>query len=64
VTVLTPKALRHTAATLMVANGAPLHAVKNGLGHANIQLTANLYSHATPEASRQAVAELARVLNE
>lgn len=62
VTVITPKAMRHTAATLMVANGVPLHAVKNVLGHANITLTANLYAHVSPEAGRQAVAVLARVL--
>ncbi len=62
VPIITPKALRHTAATLMVANGVPLHAVKGILGHANIQLTANLYSHYSPDATTLGLAELARVL--
>lgn len=47
-----PHSLRHTAATLMLGAGRPIHAVSKTLGHANISLTANLYGHAEPEASR------------
>jgi integrase len=59
---ITPKAMRHTAATLMVANGVDMHSVMHRLGHANITLTMNLYAHATPEADKRASEILARVL--
>ncbi len=38
--------LRHTAASLLLAQGATLHEVKEILGHPQIALTANLYGHA------------------
>src|SRR5262249_54051549 len=38
--------LRHTAASLLLAQGATLHEVKEILGHSQIALTANLYGHA------------------
>ena len=38
--------LRHTAARLLLAQGATLHEVKEILGHSQIALTANLYGHA------------------
>lgn len=64
VPVLTPHALRHTGATIAVAQGVPLHAVMQRLGHANIGLTANLYSHASPEADHQVAEALRRALAE
>jgi integrase len=62
VPVLTPHSLRHTGATIAVAQGVPLHAVMQRLGHANIGLTANLYSHASPEADHQVAEALRRAL--
>jgi integrase len=40
--------LRHTAAALMIAEGAHLLAVKQRLGHSTIQVTADLYGHLVP----------------
>lgn len=61
---LTPHGLRHTGATIAVAQGVPLHAVMQRLGHANIGLTANLYAHASPEADHQVAEALRRALAE
>jgi integrase len=62
VPVLTPHALRHTGATIAVAQGVPLHAVSMRLGHANISLTANLYAHASLEADHQVAEALRKAL--
>lgn len=62
VPVVTPHGLRHSGATIAVAQGVPLHSVMRRLGHANIALTANLYSHASPEADHQVVEALRRAL--
>jgi integrase len=40
--------LRHTAAALMIAEGAHLLAVKERLGHSTIQVTADRYGHLFP----------------
>jgi integrase len=61
---VTPHGLRHTGATLAVAQGVPLHAVMMRLGHSNISLTASLYAHASPEADRQVAEALRRALAE
>lgn len=37
--------LRHTCASLLIANHIPLKAIQDWLGHANFQTTANIYSH-------------------
>ncbi len=37
--------LRHTYATIAIAAGVPLERVSKNLGHANIQITANVYVH-------------------
>ncbi len=37
--------LRHTCATLLIETGVPLITVKELLGHANIAVTANIYTH-------------------
>lgn len=42
--------LRHTYATLCIANGVPLTAVAEQLGHANVATTANIYAHAIKSA--------------
>lgn len=62
VPVVTPHGLRHSGATIAVAQGVPLHAVMQRLGHSNIALTANLYSHASPEADHQVADALRRAL--
>ena len=37
--------LRHTAASLLISNGAPITAVAGILGHASTQMTLNVYGH-------------------
>ncbi len=40
-----PHTLRHTCATLLLADGVPLHKVSALLGHASISITADFYGH-------------------
>jgi integrase len=40
--------LRHSHASIMLANGAPLAAVSKRLGHRDTHTTARVYSHALP----------------
>jgi integrase len=44
--------LRHTFASLLLTNGAPIAYVSEQMGHANIQLTVKLYGHLQPGANR------------
>jgi integrase len=41
-----PKALRHTSATLLIMQGVPVKAVSSRLGHASQNITNAVYSHA------------------
>ena len=50
--------LRHTVATHLAASGIPLSVLKEQLGHSQISLTVNTYSHAVPTALRQAADRL------
>lgn len=54
--------LRHTAATLMLANGVPLKVVSETLGHSTIAITADVYAHVTPDLRREAAAAMDRAL--
>ncbi|MBV5341774.1 MAG: site-specific integrase [Deltaproteobacteria bacterium] len=47
--------LRHTYASLMLAQGQPLIYVQRQLGHHSIQITADIYSHLIPTTDRKAV---------
>ena len=53
--------LRHTAASLLLAQGVPAQVVMEILGHSQIALTMNTYSHVAPEVSREAADRLARL---
>jgi integrase len=44
--------LRHTFASLLLTNGAPMAYVSEQMGHASIQLTVKLYGHLQPGANR------------
>lgn len=57
---LAPHALRHGAATLMLADGVPMRVIAEQLGHRNPALTAQVYAHVIPEAQRRAVGSLER----
>jgi integrase len=54
--------LRHTAASLLLAQNVPARVVMEILGHSQIALTMNTYSHVAPEVSREAADRLARML--
>ncbi|MGW7074796.1 hypothetical protein [Streptomyces sp. NPDC054866] len=47
--------LRHLAATLTITAGIPLTVVSKPLRHSTLSTTANLYSHLTQQAAREAV---------
>jgi integrase len=55
--------LRHTAASLLLAQGATLHEVKEILGHSQIALTANLYGHAYTSVLRGTVDRVGSLLS-
>jgi len=46
--------LRHSAATFMLAQGVPMRVIMEVLGHSQIALTMNLYSHVMPSMQRDA----------
>lgn len=47
--------LRHTYASLLLANGAPMKYVQHQLGHSSIKMTMDLYTHLLPEVNEQCV---------
>jgi integrase len=53
--------LRHTAASLMVAQGVPLFDVAKILGHSTLAVTMR-YAHFAPEAGRAGIEKLGRAL--
>ncbi len=59
---ITVHSLRHTYATTALLNGVPLKVVSSNLGHASIQVTADIYGHVTDDASRAAATTVAEAL--
>ena len=55
--------LRHTAASIMIAEGIPLDIVSKTLRHATLATTINLYGHLFKDSADQAVHALARALD-
>lgn len=51
-------ALRHTYATKLFQKGVPLKTVQKLLGHSDISITANIYTHVMPEQKIDAAEEL------
>lgn len=45
--------LRHTHCTMLLENGAPIKAVSERLGHKNLQVTLDVYTHCTPKMREQ-----------
>lgn len=54
--------LRHSAASLMLAQGVPLRTVMEVLGHSTITLTANTYGHLFPSLMQDAADAMDRAL--
>jgi integrase len=50
--------LRHTFASLLIAQGESLAYVKEQMGHSSIQVTVDIYGHLVPGGNRQAVDKL------
>lgn len=56
--------LRHTQATLLLANGTPIKTVQGRLGHAKASTTLDIYGHAMPEQDRDAATLFASLLSD
>jgi len=54
--------LRHTAATLLLAQGVDPRTIMETLGHSQISLTLNTYSHVLPALQEDAAAKLDAIL--
>jgi integrase len=54
--------LRHTCASLLLAMGTSARTVMDLLGHSQIGLTMNTYSHVVPELKREAADRMERLL--
>ena len=59
---VTLHSLRHTNATLMIAEGTDVCTVSKRLGHANTATTLNIYAHAMKSKDREAANNLESVL--
>ena len=54
--------LRHTYASIMLAAGVNIKAISQALGHANVSITLNIYSHLLPGTGKSAVEKFDRLL--
>ena len=55
VPVLTPHELRHTRATLWIAQGMDPYMAARLLGHSDLKILTKIYDHTSPETLRQAL---------
>ena len=55
--------LRHTAATLLLAQGVDPRTIMETLGHSQISLTLNTYAHVVPTLQRAAAAKMDAILS-
>jgi integrase len=55
-------ALRHTSATLLIAEGVPLKNVSARLGHADTRTTANIYAHALRSVDEEAAVKMDKII--
>jgi site-specific recombinase XerD len=54
---------RHGCATLLIAAGVPMRVVMEILGHSQIAVTMNVYTHVTSDTQRKAMGHMDRLLN-
>jgi integrase len=54
--------LRHTCASLLLDQGVPARVVMDVLGHSQLAITTDLYSHVMPTALREAADAMDRAL--
>ncbi len=57
-----PHELRHSGASLMLAQGTPLHVVSEVLGHTSIAITKDVYGHLMEGDRRSAAEVMSRAL--
>lgn len=57
-----PHELRHSAASLLLAQGVPLKVVSETLGHSSIRVTADVYGHLLEPAKAEAADAMSRLL--
>ena len=57
------KNLRHTHATLLLANGVPAKVIQERLGHSNISITLDTYASAIPALHAEATAKAAALID-
>jgi len=50
--------LRHSYATMMLANGQPIHAIAQLMGHSSIKVTGDIYGHVLDDTKRKASKEM------
>lgn len=55
--------LRHSAASLLYANGADIKMIQDVLGHSQISLTANTYTHLGEAMKREAASKMGSALD-
>lgn len=55
--------LRHTSATLLLLEGVHVKIVSERLGHADVTLTLNTYSHVLPDMQRDATLAIGNLLH-
>ena len=60
---VTLHSLRHTNATIMIAEGTDIRTVSNRLGHAQTSTTLNIYTHALDSKDKQAAEKLDSILH-
>jgi integrase len=56
--------LRHSCASLLLVQGVPARVVMETLGHSNISITMDTYTHVLPELQRQAADAMDRALGD
>lgn len=55
--------LRHTNASILIANGVDLKTVSSRLGHASVQITTDTYTHLIRKVEREAGNKMEEILN-
>ncbi len=58
-----PHLLRHTQASILIANGMPINSVSKRLGHSQVSTTMNIYAHAMKNADEENIKVLETVLS-
>jgi len=56
------KALRHTSATLLLAEGISLKNVSSRLGHSSVKITGDIYARALQSVDKQAALKMDKII--